>query len=258
MPYSFSFIFTNFFTSFFWIIHVNNLNLFCNCTVLTWHVNDNATSGLNWTHFADFNGPTPKLHVLINCLKKSGIICGGRQKFYFRTSIHSSVVVDMVWYTSASRLHSCDRCWWKLGQLLCNIPKCKDCWMERTYFSTTVLEVVETNIEFFSFQVDILFEIYGRVKWESENDWKWTEMIIPVVQDGLKALYGRIAGDHFVSTLVARFDRHRIRNGSEGIWHNNIFNKYRMVLTNEGVIVVTLSRQERDFSRLPRGNYPLF
>lgn len=44
--------------------------------------------------------------------------------------------------------------------------------MERTYFSTTVLEVVETNIEFFSFQVDILFEIYGRVKWESENDWK--------------------------------------------------------------------------------------
>jgi len=25
----------------------------------------------------------------------------------------------------------------------------------------------------FSFQVDILFEIYGRGKWESENDWKW-------------------------------------------------------------------------------------
>jgi len=28
-------------------------------------------------------------------------------------------------------------------------------------------------------------------------------MIIPVVQDGLKSFYGRIAGDHFVSTLAA-------------------------------------------------------
>jgi len=42
-------------------------------------------------------------------------------------------------------------------------------------------------------------------------------MIIPVVQDGLKFFYGRIAGDHFVSTLVTQFDRHGIRNGFEGL-----------------------------------------